>query len=316
MFAFLHKDPYSKEERKRFAQEDLYVIDGKLYLRAKDRETGKGAYVEIRDYLREPERWEFGSEGKVVYSESSGELRWVEGEEREVGGFRFPKAPSFLKRKLVLLPLKGFGPEVEKYDVVDAFQRFLSERSLLGLPVSEEFLRTFLEKSNIRISNEVNKELVQVLGKGLGVQYVLALETYGPFRLGKEAIFSMRVKGYETLRGGLVFDLFVQKKAQEPAEALGAAFEEALAKVEGVLEGSGWFSSIAWARGEEAVLLAGRSSGLGVGDVFSLFDPLRGQKKGRVKVKNLLGDDLCVVSKIEGSLSERDIAFFEPEEKG
>lgn len=318
MFAFLQRDPYGKEERKLFVQEELYVIDGKLYLKAIEKETGKIAYVEIRDYLRELTRWELRpkEEGRAVYGEIGGELKWKEGEGDKVQSFQIPKVPPFLKRKLVLLPLKSLGSEAEGYDVADAFYRFFLERSLVGFPVSGDLLRTFLEKSNIGMPKEVNEELVRLLGKGLGVQYVLALETYGPFRLGNEVLFSMGIKGYETLRGSLVFNLFVQKKTQSPAEALGEVFEEALLKVEGVLEESGWFSHIVWTGGEETVLLAGKSSGLGEGDVLTLFDPLKGQIKGKAKVKTLLGDDLCVISKLEGFFEEHDIAFFEPEEKG
>lgn len=317
MSAFLKRDHYGKDERKPFVQEDLYVIDGKLYLKATEKETGKTTYVEIRDYLKAPHRWELRSkeEGKTVYREISNELRWTETELVKAQGFQFPKAPSFLKRKLVFLPLKGFGSE-ERYDVADAFYRFFFERSLLGHPVSGDFLRTFLEKSSVGMPKDVNEELVQLLGKGLGVQYVLTLESYGPFKLGGEVLFSLGIRGYETIGGRLVLDLLVQKKAQSQAEVLGAAFEEALAKVEGILEGSGWFSRIVWTGGDEAVLLAGKSSGLEEGDVLSVFDPLQGQKKGKVKVKSLLGNDLCVISKLEGSFGERDIVFFEPEENG
>gem|GEM_PF-1170902 len=319
MFVFLQRDPYVKEERKRFSQEELYVIDGRLYLKATDKETGKMTYVEIREYLKQPERWELKSqrETKVEYGEGTGEFRWARGEEGSSVGLRLPKAPPFLKRKLALLPLKGFGAEAGMYDVADAFQGFLLERSLLGFPVPWESLRAFLEKSGLGTPREVGRDLVLLLGKGLGVQYVLALETCGPFRSGKEVLFSMGIKGYETLQGYLVLDLWIQKKAQSPTEVFEIAFEEALTKLEEFLENSGWFTRVVGTKGKEAMLLAGRKSGLGEGDLFSILDPLKGERKGRVRVKSLLGDDLCIISQTEGTLlGDNDLAFFEPEEKG
>lgn len=287
--------PYGKEERRLFADRDLYPIDGKLYLKVREKETGQVHFVEVTEYLRSPERWEVMSregteeEGRGTVEELK---RTAPAPRKRPLIASLPRSPSYLKRKVLLLPVMvGDSPSPL---LTDSFLRAFSQRALLTLPIGP---RSMGEGRGLPTEGEVRS-----LGLDTGAQAVLWARIYGPYEVSRTGYCQMELKLFETLEGTEILDLFLQETGATPQDALHLVMAKAVERTEEALGRLGWFTRVAKVKGGEAYILAGELSGLKEGDVLVVKEDPKGEPLARLRVVELLGSDTAVATGPVGDL--------------
>lgn len=297
--------PYGKEERGLFADKDLYPIDGRLYLKAKDRATGEVRFVEVKEYLRSPGSWEVLSQGDERETEAAA----TEGLKRPSPPPKkshlfsaLPQSPAFLKRKMMVLPVEGVGDEPSV--LTDSLFKILSQRCLTALPLPYEVLGGDKE------GGPPGKEEILKIGHLTGAQAVLWSKIYGPYEVFGGAYCQMELRLYETLEGTEVLNLFLQQTGESPQGALQALLERAASRVDEALGRMGWFTRVARVEGDRVYLLAGRLSGLKEGDVLLVKDDPRAEPFCQLLVTELLGPDLAVGRANRDLPGERGIVLY------
>ena len=309
------RDIYGKEERRLFADRDLYVIDGRYYVKVKERGGGKERFIEIREFLSSPDRWEpVPPVGEAKEEKSEGtEVILSKRPRRSLFGL-LPSSPPYLKRKVLVLPLSclsgspGFSDEA----VTELFLRVLSQRALVSLPIGPEALGG--EKVEAAVPFDTTR--VRSLGEVTGAEAVILGRLYGPFESTSGAFCQLELKLYETIEGTQILDLFLQKTADSPQRALEAIFQEAAERVERALGRAGWFTRVARIDGDKIYILAGRQSGLREGDVLLVKEDPRRRSAVRIRVVELLGADMALAERIEGGDLEAFSLVLYEEAKG
>jgi len=289
------KDPYTKEEKRLFSDKDLYIIDGRYYLKVREKESGEERFLEIRDYFKNPERWEIvkfeegrKKEGKAVESIAKETTKRIEKPLLS----SLPKAPFYLKKKVLIMPFEVVGESLiyQRPFVEGLFARVFDQKALRVLPV---FYNGKWDSENFPEASQVLK-----LGDNYGAQALIWARLYGPFRSSESFFALLEFKLYETLEGKAIFEGLLQKKAQSPEEALLGLFGDLVAKTEEVVSSWPWFIRVVKVQEEKGLILAGERSGLRKGDIFEVKEQL--QKEGfKVRVSELLGEDMAKLEPVE-----------------
>jgi len=288
------KDPYTKEEKRLFSDKDLYFIDGRYYLKVREKESGEERFLEIRDYFKNPERWEIVKfeEGRKKESKAVESIaKETERIEKPLLSF-LPKAPFYLKKKVLIMPFEVVKESFiyQRPFVEELFVRVFDQKALRVLPV---FYKGEWDSENFPEASQVVK-----LGDNYGTQALIWVRLYGPFRSSESFFALLEFKLYETLEGKAIFEGLLQKKAQSPEEALLGLFGDLVAKTEEVVSSWGWFIRVIKVQDEKALILAGERSGLRKGDIFEVKEQL--QKEGfKVRVSELLGEDMAKLEPVE-----------------
>lgn len=299
--------PYGKEERKLFADRDLYPIDGKFYLKVRERDTGQVRFVEVTEYLRSPYRWEVipregGQQGELATAE---ELRRTAPAPRKRPLIAsLPRSPNYLKRKVLLLPIRaGDSPSPT---LTDGFLRIFSQRALLCLPLGPQAMEAGKVGGVMPTEEEVRS-----LGLYTGAQAVLWAGVYGPYEVSGTGYCQMELKLFETLEGTEILALFLQETGATPQDALHLVMAKAVERTEEVLGRLGWFTRMAKVEGDKAYVLAGGLSGLKEGDLLVVKEDPKGEPLARLRVVELLGFDTAVAAGPVGDLRvERAIVLY------
>jgi hypothetical protein len=292
--SFKSKDPYTKEEKRLFSDKDLYLIDGHYYLKVREKGTGKENFVEIRDFLKNPERWEivkFEREKKREEKAKESAVKETKRIERPLLSL-LPQAPFYLKKKILILPFEVVGESFiyQRPFVEELFSRVFAQKALRVIPV---FYKGEWQSEDLSQALQVVR-----LGDNYGTQALLWVRLYGPFRSAKSFFALLDFKLYETLEGKVMFEGLLQKKAQSPEEALQGLFEDLVVKTEEILGSWGWFIRVVKVQDGKGLILAGERSGLRKGDLLEVKDQL--PKEGfKARVSELLGEDMAKLEPVE-----------------
>ena len=308
------RDIYGKKDRELFADRDLYIIDGRYYVKVRERGGGQERFVEIREYLRSPSKWELLSPGgKAEGKRVEGAKAVIRKRPKRPLFALLPSSPPYLKRKVLVLPLSCLSdfPHLSDASVTELLLRTLSQKALVSLPIGPESLGG--GKTDFTSPDPAQAKF---LGEVTGAEAVMWGRLYGPFESPSGAFCQLELKLYETIEGTQILDLLLQQTADAPERALEAIFQEAAERVEGVLSRSGWFTRVARVDGDKIYILAGRQSGLREGDVLLVKEDPRRRSAVRIRVVELLGADMALAERIEGGDLEAFSLVLYEEAKG
>jgi len=288
------KDPYTKEEKRLFSDKDFYLIDGRYYLKVREKESGKESFVEVRDYFKNPERWEIVKfeEGKKKEEKAvEAVVKETKRIERSLLSF-LPQAPFYLKKKVLIMPFEVVGESFihQRPFAEELFSRVFDQKALRVLPI---FYKGEWDSKNFPETPQILK-----LGDDYGTQALIWVKLYGPFRSSESFFALLEFKLFEALEGKVIFEGFFQNRAQSPEEVLWRLFEDIVAKTEEILSSWGWFIRVIKIQNGKGVILAGERSGLRKGDILEVKNQL--QKEGfKVRVSELLGEDMAELEPVE-----------------
>jgi hypothetical protein len=194
---------YTREERARLSDKDIYVIDGEKYVKVPVGKDEKGdvtfIYVRVDKYLAgevEP----LSLEAERVKREETREVKGVEreaGKEKEgivaaqeteekgmpPGTTRVLKHP-YLKRKIAILPFEDRTTfTFEKFGevIADRLAEKMETKVFTSLVMDREMVRLNLEKLGLTPADLKDPAKTKLLNKALGVQGVIVGAVYGPF---------------------------------------------------------------------------------------------------------------------------------------
>ena len=307
------RSPYTREELRVLRDRDLYIIDGRRYLKVRD-ERGEVQFVEAREYLHHPGRWTpVGNEGEGKQERlPSGSWEVVKEPSRPKKALRrFPPAPPFLKRKVAILPFEE-GTSEGRYGELAAqiLYKLLASRGLVTLPVD------YAAVVSLAGTACPTPDVLKTIGESLGVQAVIGGVLYGPFTsVQGEGFVELRLKIYDVLSGEAVKDLPLQASVRgDEEEILQEALAKGIGRVEEIIREMGWCTRVAKVEGGRVYLLAGEQSGLRKGDVLEVYGPSGERRKGAVEIVELFGGDKSVARGIDGGKFQvADLVFYTEE---
>jgi len=331
------KSPYTKDERARLADEDIYTIDGQHYIKVPAGTDEKGnvrfRYVRVEEYLEgRAEALPLEAERiQRIDKQSSEQPKRQKGKTVEEPKFlpsrtRTAKHP-YLKRKIAIVPFEDRTDfDYEKFGTVIANR--LADRMEIqvftALLMDWEMTKRTMESLDLTPEDLKSPATGTKLNNTLGVQGIITGAVYGPFatcavqgqsQKRSMALVQISLQLIDAARGYVIKE-FVARNPLADSEELGSlseekakykavdlAIEQVLAELASDIDAMDWFTRITYVDGTTVYLNAGYQTGVKEGDLLEVYPSESiegGIPKGTIRVTRLFGFDASVAQVLKG----------------